>query len=141
MSEAIKQRLEYLRQQLDNECISWLEINELQGLAEHIDLGDVQLLEAASVPEENDDEEITIPLPNGGSLRCGPGESFMSGGYLRICDGEGRELLYWDKSEWEIEGEGEFVIGAVFRAASMPMDALLYHSSVIKMGEQDEVQS
>lgn len=44
-------RLEYLRSQLDAECISMGELIELQGLAEHIAPGDVQLLEAAGVPE------------------------------------------------------------------------------------------
>jgi hypothetical protein len=44
-------RLEYLRSQLEAECISYGELAELQGLAEHIEDGDVQLLEAAGVPE------------------------------------------------------------------------------------------
>jgi len=47
----IKQRLEYLRGELEAERISYEELAELQSLAEHIDPGDVQLLEAAGVPE------------------------------------------------------------------------------------------
>ena len=47
----IKKRLEYLRQELRQERISYGELTELQSLAEHIDLGDVELLEAAGVPE------------------------------------------------------------------------------------------
>ena len=47
----IKQRLEYLRQELRAERISWGEILELQLLADHIDPGDNELLEAAGVPE------------------------------------------------------------------------------------------
>jgi len=47
----IKERLEYLRGQLRAECISYYELHELQGLAEHIEPGDVELLEAAGVPE------------------------------------------------------------------------------------------
>tara|TARA_Y100000310_G_C20148465_1_gene563560 strand:- start:194 stop:418 length:225 start_codon:yes stop_codon:yes gene_type:complete len=47
-----KQRLEYLREQIKNECISMGEIAELQGLAEHIDEGDVELLEWAGVDEK-----------------------------------------------------------------------------------------
>ena len=43
--EAIKQRLEYLRQQIKNENISYGELAELQSLAEHIDSNDVELLE------------------------------------------------------------------------------------------------
>ncbi len=44
-------RLEYLRSQINAECISYGEIAELEGLAEHIEPGDVQLLEWAGVPE------------------------------------------------------------------------------------------
>lgn len=47
----VQARLEYLRQQLNNENISYGELNELQALAKYIDPGDVQLLEAAGVPE------------------------------------------------------------------------------------------
>lgn len=48
----IAERLEYLRSQLRAESISTGELIELQGLAEHIAPGDVELLEAAGVPEE-----------------------------------------------------------------------------------------
>lgn len=51
----VKQRLEYLRSQLDAERISYGELAELQGLADHIEPGDVQLLEAAGVPEQSPD--------------------------------------------------------------------------------------
>ena len=44
-------RLEYLRSQIDAECISYFELAELQDLADYIDPGDVQLLEWAGVPE------------------------------------------------------------------------------------------
>ena len=60
-------------------------------------------------------KELIIPLPNGKTLRCGPGEKHQYGGYLRICDKQGKELLYWDVNEWEEDGES--VIGAVFAAA------------------------
>ncbi len=46
------QRLEYLRSQLDAECISMGELLELQNLAEHIEPGDVQLAEAAGIDEQ-----------------------------------------------------------------------------------------
>ena len=52
----IQKRLEYLRGEIRAERISWGELIELQGLAEHIDPGDVELLEAAGVPEHD-------PLP------------------------------------------------------------------------------
>lgn len=44
-------RLEELRGRLREENMSWGELHELQGLAEHIAPGDVELLEAAGVPE------------------------------------------------------------------------------------------
>ncbi len=47
----IKDRLEYLRGELRGECISYGELAELQSLAPHIDDDDVELLEAAGVPE------------------------------------------------------------------------------------------
>jgi hypothetical protein len=46
-----KQRLEYLRQQIEQECISYDEIAELQSLADFINPGDVLLLQWAGVPE------------------------------------------------------------------------------------------
>lgn len=47
----IKLRLEFLRGKLRGECISWGELHDLQSLAPHIEPGDVELLEAAGVPE------------------------------------------------------------------------------------------
>lgn len=47
----IDERLEYLRQELRAERISYGELAELQSLREHIEPGDVELLEAAGVPE------------------------------------------------------------------------------------------
>ena len=44
-------RLEYLRDQINSESISYDEIAELESLKEYIDSGDVQLLEWAGVPE------------------------------------------------------------------------------------------
>jgi hypothetical protein len=44
-------RLEYLRGELRAERISYGELVELQGLAEHIPAGDVELREAAGLPE------------------------------------------------------------------------------------------
>ena len=46
-----KPRLEYLREQIEKECISYGEIAELQSLAEYIEAGDVVLLEWAAVGE------------------------------------------------------------------------------------------
>lgn len=52
MKTATKQRLEYLRAQLRAERLSYGDIVELQNLAEYIETGDVELLEAAGVPEQ-----------------------------------------------------------------------------------------
>ena len=47
----MKERLEYLRQEIRNERISYGEIAELQSLVEHIDPSDVELLQWAGVEE------------------------------------------------------------------------------------------
>ena len=47
----IKQRLEYLREEILQERISYGEIAELESLAEHIEDGDGLLLMWAGVPE------------------------------------------------------------------------------------------
>lgn len=49
--KSIKHRLEYLRRELRAERMSYGEPAELQSLAEYIDPGDVELLEAAGVCE------------------------------------------------------------------------------------------
>jgi hypothetical protein len=51
-SDEIKTRLEELRVELRAERISWGELAELQSLSDHIESGDLELLEAAGVPEE-----------------------------------------------------------------------------------------
>ena len=71
----------------------------------------------------NRSPEIIIPLPNGGTIRCGEGEVSEWGGYLRICDKKGNEIVYWDKKEWE--EDPECVIGAVFSCAVTPIKELL----------------
>lgn len=50
-------RLEYLRGELRAERISYGELAELQSLAGQIDAGDVELLEAAGVPEFDREQE------------------------------------------------------------------------------------
>ena len=49
--KAIK-RLEYLRGEIEKECISYGEIAELQSLSKYIDKNDVLLLEWAGVKEK-----------------------------------------------------------------------------------------
>jgi hypothetical protein len=81
-----KARLEYLRGELRAERISYGEIAELQSLAEHIEKGDVELLEAAGVPETAQAPEPAqhSPLPwVATSVRALSIASRESG--LRIC--------------------------------------------------------
>jgi hypothetical protein len=54
MDITVKERLEYLRGEIEAELISYEEISELQGLAEYIEPDDVLLLEWAGVPENLD---------------------------------------------------------------------------------------
>ena len=58
--QAVQERLEYLRGEIEAERISYAGILELQGLAEHIEPGDVLLLQWAGVPEEQAREEGRI---------------------------------------------------------------------------------
>ena len=51
IKEKIKQRLEYLRKEIQKECISYEEIIELQSLSKYIDKGDILLLEWANIKE------------------------------------------------------------------------------------------
>lgn len=51
--DEIKERLEYLRGELRAGQLSYGEIFELQSLAKHIEPDDVELLEAAGVPEKH----------------------------------------------------------------------------------------
>jgi hypothetical protein len=55
-NENIKKRLEEIRIEIRNERISQGEIQELISLVEHIDKGDVELLQWANVEEFEDDE-------------------------------------------------------------------------------------
>jgi len=74
----IKQRLEYLRGEIKKECISYGEIVELQGLKEHIEEGDVELLQWAGVPEFSEEMEC---------LECG--KKFVAGedgNELGLCE-------------------------------------------------------
>jgi len=64
--ETIKERLEYLRNQLQAENISYGELIELQSLAQHIEPGDVELLQAAGVPEFDTICDITGELMDEG---------------------------------------------------------------------------
>ena len=51
VNEKISKRLEELREELRKENISYGELFELECLKEYIDPSDIELLEAAGVPE------------------------------------------------------------------------------------------
>lgn len=51
IKEQVKERLEYLRGEIEAERISYGEIAELQGLSRYIESDDVLLLQWACVPE------------------------------------------------------------------------------------------
>lgn len=51
MLKNINNRLEYLREQIRKENISYSELFELQSLSEYIDKSDIELLEWAGVKE------------------------------------------------------------------------------------------
>jgi hypothetical protein len=55
-----KERLEEIREELNNESISYGELAELQELTEFIEEDDVQLLEAAGVPEFKEEPRIDL---------------------------------------------------------------------------------
>jgi len=52
--EAIQKRLEEIRTEIQNERISYGEIQELQNLSQYIDKDDVELLQWAGVTEFED---------------------------------------------------------------------------------------
>jgi hypothetical protein len=54
--DSTRERLEYLRGELRAERISWSEIAELQGLADRIPDHDIELREAAGLPEHGEED-------------------------------------------------------------------------------------
>ena len=78
-----KERLEEIRTELDNESISYGELVELEELVEYIEEGDVQLLQAAGVPEFDDvipmsEEQIEMVKEEHGIVEKGnPDDGFI----------------------------------------------------------------
>jgi len=58
MNKEIKKKLDYFKEQIKNENMSYSEIAELQGLAKYIDKNDVELLEWAGVDEKIPEQKI-----------------------------------------------------------------------------------
>ena len=62
-------------------------------------------------------EQIVFALSNGYTLRSG-GQEYELGAYARICDGKGKEMVYWSAEEWR--DASEEVVGAIFGAVLHP---------------------
>lgn len=63
--------------------------------------------------------EVVVHLPHGYTVRSSS-EDHLSGDYVRICDPDGEELVYWHYDEWE--RDPQLVMGAfinVMAAASL----------------------
>jgi hypothetical protein len=88
------ERLEYLRGELRSERISYGELSELQDLVPFIDPGDVELLEAAGVPEH--------PSTHGHKWRLGVTGAFEDGEILpAICTSCGEDTIVTIRFEEE----------------------------------------
>jgi len=57
MKNNIKKRLEYLRQEIEHERISYGEIAELESLSDYINKDDTLLLEWAGIKEDDETEQ------------------------------------------------------------------------------------
>ena len=118
-SKEIKKRLEEIRKELRAEKISYGELAELQSLKKYIDPSDVELLEAAGVPEKHED---------GGGVAKGwtDADLMAKGGKVEVFEiSKPKDLEeFWAKKEnadktiffvEEMEGDGTddmyFVVG------------------------------
>lgn len=69
----------------------------------------------------NIDEEVVVKLADGCTLRSGVYDphkegALTSGEYVRLCDPDGEEILYWDQEEWA--NDPALVMGAIMNAAA-----------------------
>lgn len=72
----------------------------------------------------NEQGEVVVKLADGCSLRSGVYEpdapdapdALTSGEYVRLCDTDGTELLYWDQAEWATDPA--LVMGAIINSAA-----------------------
>lgn len=65
--------------------------------------------------------EVIVKLADGWTLRSGVYEpdapdALTSGEYVRLCDTDGTELLYWDQAEWA--ADPALVMGAIINSAA-----------------------
>jgi len=94
-----QKRLEYLRGELNAERISTGELIELQSLVSHIAPGDVQLLEAAGVPE----------FPSGRYVPSVTAQDEVIGDAIRDAFeefiGHDKFVLHWGAAGWEVAND------------------------------------
>jgi len=68
----------------------------------------------------NDPHEVIVPLENGNTLRSGvydpQDDSLTCGEYVRLCDPNGNEIVYWDQEEWR--DDPALVMGAIICCAA-----------------------
>jgi hypothetical protein len=78
-----------------------------------------QLINCGVSCPTNDTREVELPLANGWKLVSGvynPGDNSLTcGEYVRLCDEDGNEHLYWDQEEWR--EDPALVMGAIINAA------------------------
>lgn len=123
----VKARLEYLRGELRAERISYGELAELQSLIKYIDLGDVELLEAAGVPEtieERLERFNDAPAPrieaedlSGTSQtvchKCGDKFPDFDAYNVHQCDHEPRIEAEATARPWKIDEEPEYPLAII----------------------------
>jgi hypothetical protein len=81
----------------------------------------------------NEDGEVVVALANGYTLRSGA-EDRISGEYVRLCDPDGYEVMYWHHDEWD--ADPIMVMGAILNsAAGLLVDGLEHVSYFVESGE------
>ena len=92
-------------------------MSALMSAAAGLRMGEGSAFEDALLASEG---EVVVALADGWSLRSGvyASESLAttSGEYVRLCDPDGSEYLYYDSSEWECDPVG--VMGALINSAA-----------------------
>ena len=69
----------------------------------------------------NEEGEVVVNLADGWTLRSGvynqdDPEALTSGEYVRLCDPNGAEYVYWDQAEWV--DDPALVMGAIINSAA-----------------------
>lgn len=73
----------------------------------------------SGLPDETTiaDNVVVLVLDNGHKI-LSFGDAHAAGAQVHVLDPEGFEVAMWDVAEWEQEGEGELVMGAMLRSAA-----------------------